>query len=128
MLHVYAIDSLLADDMQTIFGIIVMPAMVMSLLSQFIIHPFLVRIRDYLATKDYSNLKKIVDKLLGVTFVLGCIVILCAYIMGIPVLNILYGLDLTSYKIPFYDNYGRIVMLCLLDFDIQPLNSYARNF
>ncbi len=97
----YAIDSLLADDMQTIFGIIVMPAMVMSLLSQFIIHPFLVRIRDYLATKDYSNLKKIVDKLLGVTFVLGCIVILCAYIMGIPVLNILYGLDLTSYKIPF---------------------------
>ena len=52
----YAIDGNLSEEMQTIFGIIVMPGMVMSLLSQFIIQPFLVKITDYLRKKEIKKL------------------------------------------------------------------------
>ena len=37
----YAIDNFMSEDIQAIYGIIIMPATVMSLFGQFIIHPFL---------------------------------------------------------------------------------------
>ena len=40
----YAIDSFLAENYQTIFGIIVMPATVIGLVAQFLIHPYLNKI------------------------------------------------------------------------------------
>ena len=44
----YAIDSLLSSDMQTIFGIIVMPATIIALLGQFVLQPFLVSLKETL--------------------------------------------------------------------------------
>ena len=40
----YAIDNYLANDLQTIFGIIVMPATIMGLVGQFLLHPYLTTI------------------------------------------------------------------------------------
>lgn len=97
----YAIDGLLSDDYQTIFGIIFMPSMVMSLLSQFVIHPYLVKIKDFIKNNDYISLNKIVTKLILVFSLLsGCFIFGC-YLLGIPLLELLYGINLSAYKWEF---------------------------
>jgi len=97
----YAIDTNLSEEMQTIYGIIVMPGMVMSLLSQFIIQPFLVRITEYIKINDIDNLKNLCNKLLVAMFGLGIFCIIVAAFIGIPVLNFIYGINLREYFLEF---------------------------
>ena len=94
----YAIDDLLENNFQTIFGIIIMPATFMGLLGQFIVQPILTRIANCLKVEDYSNLKKIISKMLIIVISFGLIVILGVYLIGIPVLELIYGIELKTYK------------------------------
>ena len=48
----YAIDSYLTENYQTIFGIIVMPATIIGLVAQFLIHPYLNQILDLYKKKN----------------------------------------------------------------------------
>ena len=62
----YAIDDMLTNDYQTIFGIIIMPATFMVLLGQYIIQPALTRISEVIITQDYAGFKMIVVLLMGI--------------------------------------------------------------
>ena len=95
----YAIDDKLTDDMQTIFGIIIMPASLMGLLGQYIIQPALIKISKYIKDKNYTNLKNIFMKLIGINFALGVLIVICAYILEVPILEIIYGIELKPYFI-----------------------------
>ncbi len=114
----YVIDLTLSEESQTIYGIIAMPATVMSLLSNFICHPFLVKIKEVLAQKNYKSLTKIVLLLLAVTTLLGLFIIIVAFFLGIPVLNLLYGLELEQYKWPFM-----LIMIGALSYGLWQLIS-----
>ena len=57
----YAIDSVLTEEIQAIFGIIIMPATVMSLLAQFLIHPYLNTIFKLYQTNKYKELVKLFE-------------------------------------------------------------------
>ena len=94
----YVIDYLLVEKYQTIFGILLMPATVILLFTQFIIHPFLNLITDCVHDKKYDELKKIIFKFLGVMILFGIVVIIVAYFLGIPVLELIYGISLNDYK------------------------------
>lgn len=94
----YVIDYLLVEKYQTIFGILLMPATVILLFTQFIIHPFLNLITDCVHDKKYDELKKIIFKFLGVMILFGIVVIIVAYFLGIPVLELIYGISLNNYK------------------------------
>ena len=59
----YSVDRYLSDEFNTIFGILIMPASAMVLLSQFILQPLLMEIKDNLDRKDYSALKQIIMKI-----------------------------------------------------------------
>ena len=48
----YAIDNVMTEDYQAIFGIIVMPATIMVLLAQFMVHPFLNSITNYIEKNE----------------------------------------------------------------------------
>lgn len=93
----YAIDNYMSDDLQAAFGIIIMPATVMILVAQFIIHPFLVKITEELKSKNYKNVNLIIIKICGVILLIGLIGIIIAYIFGIPVLEIIYNVPLKKY-------------------------------
>ncbi len=95
----YAIDDILTNDVQTIFGIILMPASMMGLLGQYIIQPSLTKISEYIKNKEYTNLKNIFIKLVGINFMLGIIVVICAYFLEVPVLGLVYGINLKPYFI-----------------------------
>lgn len=92
----YSIDSLMKNSDQTVFGIIIMPATIIILFSQFIIQPFLVKFKD-LNECSKSEFKKFTFKLvLGVT-IIGILTVVIAYFIGIPLLEILYNIDLKAY-------------------------------
>ena len=51
----YSIDTYLADNYQTIFGIIVMPATVIGLVAQFLIHPYLNQILSLYEDRELTS-------------------------------------------------------------------------
>ena len=94
----YVIDHYLVDKLQAVFGIIIMPATVISLFSQFIIHPMLTSVTNMYKEKDYVNLKKLLYKMMLLILGFGVLCIIGAYIVGIPVLEIIYGVNLKNYR------------------------------
>ena len=93
----YVIDILLDNRFQTIFSIIVMPGTVMSLCGQYIMAPLLTNVVECYNQKKYKEFKNIIFKILGILVVLGIIVELGAATIGIPILGIVYAIDLNAY-------------------------------
>jgi len=98
----YSIDSYLANNYQTIFGIVVMPATVVGLLAQFLIHPFLNKILKTYEERDLKQLNKIVLKLIFVIALFGLACAIAAYLIGSQILGLVYGLDLSEYKLALF--------------------------
>lgn len=93
----YAIDDILTNDLQTIFGIIIMPATFMGLLGQYIIQPCLTKISEDIESKKYKSLKSIIRKLVIMIIILGILVTLVASFLEVPVLELVYGIELNNY-------------------------------
>lgn len=97
----YIIDFNLSDSMNTIWGVLIMPASIMLMLSQFCLHPFLMKIFRLYENKDFDNYKKIVLKMIFSIFLIGIFIILAVFLLGIPILELVYGIELSEYKISF---------------------------
>lgn len=95
----YAIDNIMTDNYQAIFGIIVMPATMMILLAQFMVHPFLNMITHYIEIKEYKKLNKFLLKITLILLVIGIICIVFCYFIGIHILEFIYGISLMDYNI-----------------------------
>ena len=93
----YAIDSLMSEDYQTIFGIIVMPASIIMLANQFVVQPIIIVLKEKYLNKDKQSFLKLIYKVIFITFGIGLLAIICAYFLGIPVLNFLYDIKLNEY-------------------------------
>ena len=93
----YVIDFKMSDASSSIFGILIMPASVVVLIAQFILHPFLMKINDFLIHKDYKILKKNVMNICLVTSAFGIFATFIAYLIGIPILEFIYGISLKKY-------------------------------
>ncbi len=94
----YSIDNFLSNKYQFIFGILLMPSTLIGLFSQFFVQPFLNEITKYVKEKKYVSLNKLNIKISLILFGLLIFVEIIAYFIGIPVLNIVYGVKLESYK------------------------------
>lgn len=95
----YAIDRWLTEEIQACYGFIAMPVFVVELLNGFIYQPVLVKMSMEWEMGDKKAFLKRVYKqcliILGLTFI--CLV--GAYLLGIPVLSMLYATNLSNYKI-----------------------------
>lgn len=94
----YVLDAVSTPEMQTIFNIIVMPAFVINLLSMFVFRPFLTKMALEWEQRKMSAFISINARLYG--FILLCTVgcTLAGWFLGIPVLSIIYGMDLSAYR------------------------------
>ncbi len=97
----YAIDAYLTDDIQAIFNYIFMPAFVVQIVAQFIFNPIITdyaRLWNDHTKKSYDRFVKSMRKMslavLGLTLA-GLVV---AATIGIPVLSVVFGVDLTGYR------------------------------
>lgn len=95
----YAIDSIMTDNYQTIFGIIVMPATMMILIAQFMVHPFLNSITEYIKNNDYKSLNKFLVKITLLLVVISIAAVIFCYFIGIYILEFIYGISLIDYNI-----------------------------
>ena len=93
----YAIDEVLSDEFLTIFGIIVMPASIITLVGQFALQPMVSRLNNYQKNGEKRQFLKIISILSIVSVVTGLVAVITAYLIGIPVLNLLYGINLKEY-------------------------------
>lgn len=89
----YALDSTTSDSAQTIYGIIAMPATVLSLIGQYILQPFLTSFKKLFST-DAVKFQNLVVKLCLVLLGVGIFCVVAAWLLGIPVLELLYAIDL----------------------------------
>lgn len=94
----YAIDKYGTTSMQAVFSYVIMPATVISLFGQFILQPVLVNLSNLYNEGDMQGFSKLIKKciILLVGFTIICEI--GAYILGIPVLSLVYSMDLTEYK------------------------------
>lgn len=96
----YAIDDLLTNELQTIYGIIIMPATFMGLLGQFIIQPILNKLSNCIKDNNKKELKKLILQIIAIIIGLGIVCLVGSYLFGIPVLEIVYGVELSNYLVP----------------------------
>lgn len=94
----YIIDSQMEEKFSTIFGILIMPASVMVLIAQFILHPFLMNLKENLSNHDLKTFTTTIYKMIACLLLFGVIVLLIAYFLGIPVLGFIYNLNLENYQ------------------------------
>lgn len=95
----YAIDNTGNNIMQTYFNILYMPTFVINLISILIVKPFLKPFGDYWNNGEYGNFIKIILKMISILTIITVFIIGVSSVIGIPILNILYDVDLNQYKI-----------------------------
>lgn len=94
----YAIDMYLSDEMQACYGFIAMPVFVIGLLNGFIFNPMLYKISLLWYNKE---VKTFIKRTVRQSLIVVAITIICmlgGYLLGIPVLSVLYSTDLSNYK------------------------------
>ncbi|MBR6403593.1 MAG: lipopolysaccharide biosynthesis protein [Eubacterium sp.] len=93
-----AIDRLLDDQTQAIYGFIAMPVFVVQLLVMFIFNPMMYSISCLWNDGKINDYLKQCFKQIGFVVVVAIVCIVGAWLLGIPVLSVFYNTDLTPYK------------------------------
>ena len=94
----YSIDRYYDDDLQACFGFIAMPVFVVELLSGFIYQPKIVFLTELWKAHKYRETVKEIRRQLMVIVVLSVLCIVGGHFLGIPVLSIVFAVDLSPYK------------------------------
>ena len=93
----YAINDVGTEQMQTVFNVLFMPAFVINLFLIFFMRPSLTTLAKHWLDRQFSPFARIIVRLLGIAVAITAAVeVLCALI-GIPVLELFYGIPLDGY-------------------------------
>lgn len=95
----YAIDNFGNYEMQTYYNILYMPAFTINLASMFILKPILKTLGDLWNEKNIKKINKITLVMSGIILLFTIAVIIVCLLIGIQILNFLYGVNLFDYKI-----------------------------
>ena len=97
----YAIDEYMNESVQACFNYIFMPVYAISVLNTFIYQPVLTKLAICFNERNDKRFWKLFIRQFGIIFGLIAAVMLGGGFWGIPVLSLLYNIDLSAYKIPF---------------------------
>lgn len=90
----YAIDAVGTAEMQTIFNVLFMPSFVINLFVNFFIRPSLTHMAELWLKREVRAFMKTIVKLLGAVVGVTLFVVVGCTIVGIPILEAFYGIDL----------------------------------
>ena len=94
----YAIDAALNDELQACYGFIAMPVFVIGLLNNFIFVPILYKMSCLWEERKVKKFIQMTFVQVIIIFVITLVCIIGAYLIGVPVLSVLYSTDLSPYK------------------------------
>ena len=115
----YAINDLHSNTMQNIYNILFMPAFVINLFSSFVFRPLLVKMAIYWQDRNFKSLVKIILMMNGGIIGFTLVVLVGAWLLGIPVLSFLYAIDLDGYQ-------AQLLMVMFVG-GLSALMSFANN-
>ena len=93
-----AIDRIMDDTSQAIYGYISMPVFVVMLLASVVFNPVLLRISFIWSERKFNEFVKEIVIQIFVVVGISLVCIAGAYLLGVPVLSIMYNTDLAPYK------------------------------
>lgn len=94
----YSIDALMTDEIQAKFGFVAMPVFVVSLLTSMMYNPVIQKLSVWWARKQVKDFNHEVWKQMLYVVIVTLVCLLGAFLIGIPVLSLLYNTDLRDYK------------------------------
>lgn len=94
----YAIDNYYGNEVQNVYNILFMPAFVINLFSIFIFRPMLITMTNDWREKRLKKLSSLIAKIYGAIGAITLVVSICAWLLGIPVLSLLYNLNLSEHR------------------------------
>lgn len=94
----YAIDKVMSSEAQACFTYIFMPVFVISLLSQFVYQPVISKLAMLWHESKLQEFNKLIFRQVGLIFGLSAAAVVGGYLLGIPVLSLIYGVNLEEYK------------------------------
>lgn len=124
----YAIDSYLTEDIQAIYGYIMMPATVMTLFTQFIVMPFLGKLKDMYEKKQIKEIEKVTFKIKLIVIAFGGFAVLAAFLIGPEFLGLIYGLDLTAYRMNLCVIIGSYIFYAISYINLVTLTTIRHTF
>lgn len=95
----YILDYFDTAEAQNIFGIIFMPSTIIGLCSSYIVVPIITSLNNLFKNKNIDKFNKVVRNMMLSLIFIGVLACLCGLTIGIPVLNIMYGINLNAYRI-----------------------------
>lgn len=90
-----------SNEIQSIFGMIIMPGTIVSLLGNYLLMPFINRFTKYFENNDMKSIIKLTSLICLILLIIGFVIVFVCYFIGIPILNIIYSIDLSEYKMQF---------------------------
>lgn len=124
----YAIDSYLTEDIQAIYGYIMMPATVMTLFTQFIVMPFLGNLKELYEQNKLKEIEKITLKIKLVVLAFGGFSVLAAFLIGPEFLGLIYGLNLTAYRMNLCVIIGSYIFYAISYINLVTLTTIRHTF
>ena len=95
----YSIDVVLSSQEQAQFNYIFMPVFVISLMSTFIYQPMINRLAIIWNKNQFSKFWKLIFRQIVIILGLTAASMGGGYLLGIPVMSLLYSVDLSAYRI-----------------------------
>ena len=95
----YFLDFYSTSEIQNIYGIILMPGTMMTMVGQYILNPYLLKLSSYYKEKKYIDFNKLVKKIVTILVILSILAVIAAFVVGIPILSFIYGIDLANYRL-----------------------------
>ncbi len=94
----YAIEKYLNNEIQGIYGIILMPASILPLFAQFILAPTITMLTKSYKESKWRQMNQIEHIAIWFIIGFGMVSTMIGYFIGIPVLNTIYKVDLSIYR------------------------------
>ena len=93
----YVIDDSLNEIAQSYFSILIMPVFIINLLSDVIFRPFITRLSTFWNDDNIHDFVKMLFIQLGIIVLLTLIMMAGGYIIGLKLLGLVFGVDLSSH-------------------------------
>lgn len=95
----YILPLFVPDDIQAIFGILIMPATVLGLIGAYLINPFINIFSSHHQQKKYVDFAQFAKKILLAITGIGAFALIICHFAGIPLLQLIFQLNLSEYQL-----------------------------
>ena len=93
-----AVDDVMTNEYQSYYQVLFMPVSVINLFAGFLIRPSLIVLTEYREQRDFTSFWRRIGKIILEIIAITVICMAGAYIIGIPVLTIIVGVNLSEYR------------------------------